>query len=63
MFTWLEPSKNSESLKIDSRFSLYDLVKITSRKSVAELITFYFRVPEYPEYNKRSEDDFLNSIN
>jgi len=36
---------------IESRFLMYDLIKITSRKSSAKIITFYFRVPLMPEYN------------
>jgi hypothetical protein len=30
---------------------MYDLIKITSRKSSAKIITFYFRVPLIAEYN------------
>lgn len=30
---------------------MYDLIKITSRKSSAKIITFYFRVPLIEEYS------------
>lgn len=32
---------------------MYDLIKITSRKSSAKIITFYFRVPLIQEYNSQ----------
>lgn len=36
---------------IESRFLMYDLIKITSRKSSSKIITFYFRVPLLADYN------------
>ena len=30
---------------------MHDLIKITSRKSSAKIITFYFRIPQFGEYN------------
>jgi len=36
---------------IQSRFFMHDLIKITSRKSSAKIITFYFRIPQFGEYN------------
>ena len=58
-------SKSSTSEKytyIDSRYTMYDLVKITSRKNSGNMITFYFRIPEYKEYNKALEGDFLAKV-
>ena len=37
---------------IQSRFFMHDLIKITSRKSSAKIITFYFRIPQFGEYNQ-----------
>ena len=31
---------------------MHDLIKITSRKSSAKIITFYFRIPQFGEYNQ-----------
>lgn len=49
------PGKNkgnaSSVALIESRFLMYDLIKITSRKSSSKIITFYFRVPLHTEYN------------
>lgn len=49
------PGKNKGSAStvalIESRFLMYDLIKITSRKSSSKIITFYFRVPHHNEYN------------
>lgn len=47
------PSKNPQGpvALIESRFLMYDLIKITSRKSSAKIITFYFRIPLIQEYN------------
>ena len=36
---------------IESRFLMYDLIKITSRKSSSKIITFYFRIPLHQDYN------------
>jgi hypothetical protein len=44
-------SQGSSIALIESRFMMYDLIKITSRKSSAKIITFYFRVPLMQEYN------------
>jgi hypothetical protein len=30
---------------------MHDLIKITSRKSSTKIITFYFRIPLFSEYN------------
>lgn len=30
---------------------MHDLIKITSRKSSAKIITFYFRIPKFGEYH------------
>jgi len=30
---------------------MHDLIKITSRKSSAKIITFYFRIPQFGEYH------------
>ena len=35
---------------LESRFLMHDLIKITSRKSSAKIITFYFRIPLFGEY-------------
>lgn len=37
---------------IQSRFFMHDLIKITSRKSSSKIITFYFRIPKFGEYNE-----------
>lgn len=42
---------NTPVALIESRFMMYDLIKITSRKSSAKIITFYFRVPLMDEYS------------
>lgn len=31
---------------------MHDLIKITSRKSSSKIITFYFRIPKFGEYNE-----------
>ncbi|CDW77412.1 tbc1 domain family member related [Stylonychia lemnae] len=36
---------------LESRFLMYDLIKITSRKSSSKTITFYFRIPMLEEYD------------
>ena len=41
---------------------MYDLVKITSRKNSGNVITFYFRIPKFKEYNIELEKDFLSKI-
>jgi len=38
---------------VQSRFFMHDLIKITSRKSSAKIITFYFRIPIFKEYNSQ----------
>jgi hypothetical protein len=38
---------------IESRFLMFDLIKITSRKSSSKIITFYFRLPLIAEYNSQ----------
>ena len=35
---------------LESRFLMYDLIKITSRKSSTKIITFYFRIPLFQDY-------------
>ncbi len=35
---------------LQSRFFMYDLIKITSRKSTTKIITFYFRIPKIVDY-------------
>ncbi len=39
-----------------SRFFMHDLTKITSRKSTNKVITFYFRIPTYIEYQLNDTD-------
>jgi hypothetical protein len=34
---------------------MHDLTKITSRKSTTKVITFYFRVPTYQEYQQSEQ--------
>ena len=34
-----------------SRFFMYDLIKITSRKSTTKIITFYYRIPKLADYS------------
>jgi len=31
---------------------MYDLIKITSRKSTTKIITFYYRIPKRSDYNE-----------
>lgn len=57
-----DPSKH-QWMYVDSRYTMYDLVKITSRKNSASVITFYFRTPKFEEYNISLEDSFLKKIN
>lgn len=51
-----------KELVVESRFTLYDVVKITSRKKSNKTITFYYKHPLYYEYNTELEDDFSNTI-
>ena len=32
---------------------MHDLIKITSRKSSAKIITFYFRIPRFGDYDQQ----------
>jgi len=43
-------AKKEPHFFLESRYMMHDLIKITSRKSSAKIITFYFRIPPYPEY-------------
>ena len=66
VFTTLDVKNDSSKHKwmyVDSRYTMYDLVKITSRKNSASVITFYFRTPKYKDYNKGLEDMFLEKLN
>jgi len=66
VFTTLDLKNDStkhEWMYVDSRYTMYDLVKITSLKNSTSVITFYFRTPEFPEYNAELEDTFLEKIN
>ena len=36
---------------------MYDLIKITSRKSTTKIITFYYRIPKKSEYDERVLED------
>lgn len=44
---------------------MYDLIKITSRKSTTKIITFYYRIPKKSEYDERVLEDnsMINSLN
>ena len=42
---------------LQSRFFMYDLIKITSRKSTTKIITFYYRIPKKAEYDERVLED------
>ena len=42
---------------LQSRFFMYDLIKITSRKSTTKIITFYYRIPKKAEYDERILED------
>jgi len=48
---------------IDSWFSLYDLIKITSRKAEVQIITFYFWIPLFKNYSMKSEESLTAVIN
>ena len=36
---------------------MYDLIKITSRKSTTKIITFYYRIPKKQEYDEQVLED------
>jgi len=36
---------------------MYDLIKITSRKSTTKIITFYYRIPKRADYNESVLED------
>lgn len=36
---------------------MYDLIKITSRKSTTKIITFYYRIPKKSEYDEKVLED------
>ena len=36
---------------------MYDLIKITSRKSTTKIITFYYRIPKKTEYDEGVLED------
>lgn len=66
VFTTLDlknDAKKHNWMYVDSRYTMYDLVKITSRKNSGSVITFYFRTPKFPEYNTKLENDFLKNLN
>ena len=50
---------------LQSRFFMYDLIKITSRKSTSKIITFYFRIPKLEEYDAQilEQRDILSRLN
>ena len=50
---------------LQSRFFMYDLIKITSRKSTTKIITFYYRIPKRAEYEKLIVEDesLIKSLN
>lgn len=54
-----ECNKN-KLMYVDSWYTMYDLVKITSRKNSGCIITFYFRIPTFKEYNISLEERFLD---
>lgn len=65
VFTTLDIKKDASNkwMYIDSRYTMYDLVKITSLKNSNSVITFYFRTPNFSEYNLHLEDMFLENLN
>ena len=36
---------------VQSRFLMHDLIKITKSKVSGKSVTFYFRIPQFSEYN------------
>ena len=44
---------------------MFDLIKITSRKSTTKIITFYYRIPKYEDYDpdQLEKPDFLERLN
>jgi hypothetical protein len=44
---------------------MYDLIKITSRKSTTKIITFYFRIPKLKDYpvQELEKADILSTLN
>ncbi len=66
VFTTLDlknDSKHHNWMYVDSRYTMYDLVKITSRKNSGNMITFYFRTPKFHEYDVECEKKFLDNLN
>lgn len=66
IFTTLDVKTDSsrhEWMYVDSRYTMYDLIKITSRRNSGNVITFYFKTPEFDDYNIELEDKFLERIN
>lgn len=53
---------STKHIFVDSKYTLYDLVKITSRKNSGCTITFYFRVPPLDEYDESSQDGFFSKV-
>ena len=33
---------------------MYDLIKITSRKQTTKIITFYYRIPKFKDYDQKA---------
>ena len=44
---------------------MYDLIKITSRKSTTKIITFYYRIPKKTEYDEAvlEDEQMLQTLN
>jgi len=49
--------ENMQYALLQSRFFMYDLIKITSRKLTTKIITFYYRIPKKAEYDERILED------
>ena len=59
---WSAPPQSTGTLYVESRFSMFDLIKITSRKTSAKFITFYFRIPPVEQYKKESDCDVVDKL-
>jgi len=44
---------------------MYDLIKITSRKQTTKVITFYYRIPKFAEYDSSTleQADMASKLN
>lgn len=65
LFPNLDPQEYNTYAIVQSRFFMYDLIKITSRKTTTKIITFYYRIPKLDEYDVAAleTDQLIHSLN